>query len=404
MSSAGHPGSAGDTDATSGADKADKRRVGRPRGDHPGETVVLGLLAPPQVPREVAEDLAAELPGALSERVSDRVSWEVPTIRDPRVPDVEGGDESGDETIDDVGEWRRREGWDLAICLTDMPLLSGRRTVVADTSPTKDVALISLPALGPTRRRQRAREAIIQIVDEVLGENLVPGREDEERRDDGGRLAGRIAPDDDDGSLQLVAPTGRGRLRLLAGMLRANRPFRVVLGLSYALTAALGTAAFTVINNTIWQLSGAFGPVRFLALMLISLAAMVVYFIIVHDMWHRPSRRWGREYTVLLNATTVITLALGALSFYAALFALTLAAAGLFIEGSVLGRGIGHQPGLIDYAALAWVVSSLATLGGTLGSGLQASDDVHEAAYTYHRERRQQEEDGSDSARGGSAK
>jgi hypothetical protein len=63
--------------------------------------------------------------------------------------------------------------------------------------------------------------------------------------------------------------------------------------------------------------------------MLISLVVMVVYFIVVHDMWHRPSRRWGQEYKVLLNATTVITLTKGALSFYAALFALTLGAVGL---------------------------------------------------------------------------
>lgn len=192
-------------------------------------------------------------------------------------------------------------------------------------------------------------------------------------------------------------PAEVSKVRLLAGMVRATHPFRVVLGLSYALTAALGTAAFTVITNTIWQLSGALGWMRLLALMLISLVVMVVYFIVVHDMWHRPSRRWGREYTVLLNATTVITLTIGALSFYAALFALTLAAAGLFIEGSVLGGAIGYQPGLIEYATLAWIVSSLATLGGTLGSGLEAGEDVREAAYTYHRERRRTEDgEGSD--------
>lgn len=371
-------------------------RTGRQQGDESGEAgvvVVLGLLAPPQVPGEIVEELAVELPGALSERVSDRVSWKVPTIRDPRVPDVEGGDESGDDTIDDVGEWRRQEGWDLAICLTDMPLLSGRRTVVADTSPTKDVALISLPALGLTRRRQRAREAIIQIVDEVLGENLVPGREDEERRDDGGRLAGRIVPDDDDGSLQLVVPIGRGRLRLLAGMLRANRPFRVVLDLSYALVAALGTAAFTILTNTVWQLSSALGPARLSVLMFAAVATMVVYLIVVHDLWEKPSDRWGREHALLFNATTVITLTLGVLSLYAALFALTLVVAGLIIEGGVFRETIGRPAGPGDYAALAWMVSSLATLGGTLGSGLETSVDVREAAYSYHRERRT--EDGS---------
>jgi hypothetical protein len=352
--------------------------------------VVLGLLAPPQIPREVVEDLAAELPRALSERVSDRVSWEVPTLRDTRVPDVEYGEEGGDETIDDVSEWRRHEGWDLAVCVTDLPLLrSDGRVVIAESSPRQGAALVSLPALGVMNRRRRAREEIVRLVNDLLSDDLEPGREGEEHRDGGG--IGSMVPGDEDDNLQSVTPAGVGKLRLLAGMVRATHPFRVVLGLSYALTAALGTAAFTVITNTIWQLSGALGSVRLLALMLISLVAMVAYFIVVHDMWHRPSRRWGREYTVLLNATTVITLTIGALSFYAALFALTLAAAGLFIEGSVFGGALGYQPGLIDYAALAWIVSSLATLGGTLGSGLQASDEVREAAYTYHGERRKDE-------------
>jgi hypothetical protein len=356
-------------------------------------TVVLGLLAPPQVPGELVEELVDELPALLSERVSDRVSWEVPTIRDTRLPEVEYGEEGGDETIEDVSEWRRHEGWDLAICMTDLPLLrSDGRAIIAELSPRQDAALVSLPALGVIRRRRRAREEIVRLVNELLGDGPGLGRENEERRDGGG--IGRVVSGDD-GNLQSVMTAGVGKLRLLAGMVRATHPFRVVLGLSYALTAALGTAAFTVITNTIWQLSGALGWVRLLALMLISLVAMVVYFIVVHEMWHRPSRRWGREYTVLLNATTMITLTIGALSFYAALFTLTLAAAGLFIEGGVLGGALGYQPGLIDYALLAWIVSSLATLGGTLGSGLQASDDVREAAYTYHRERRTEDEDGS---------
>lgn len=374
----------------------DESQARSPKGDDSEYgTVVIGLLAPPQVPREFVEGLADELPGVLSERISDRVSWEIPTVRDTRLPDVEYGEEGGDETIDDVSEWRRHEGWDLAVCMTDLPLVrSDGRAVVAGASPRWDAVLVSLPALGVIHRRRRALEEIVRLVSELRSDNVEPAREGEESRN-GGTNGHTVSSDDE--NLQLVMPAEVSKVRLLAGMVRATHPFRVVLGLSYALTAALGTAAFTIITNTIWQLSGALGWMRLLALMLISLVVMVVYFIVVHDMWHRPSRRWGGEYTVLLNATTVITLTIGALSFYAALFALTLAAAGLFIEGSVFGGAIGYQPGLIEYATLAWIVSSLATLGGTLGSGLEAGEDVREAAYTYHRERRRTEDgEGSD--------
>lgn len=110
----------------------DESQARSPKGDDSEYgTVVIGLLAPPQVPREFVEGLADELPGVLSERISDRVSWEIPTVRDTRLPDVEYGEEGGDETIDDVSEWRRHEGWDLAVCMTDLPLVrSDGRAVV----------------------------------------------------------------------------------------------------------------------------------------------------------------------------------------------------------------------------------------------------------------------------------
>src|SRR5205814_1459710 len=46
---------------------------------------------------------------------------------------------------------RRRvidEGWQLALCLTDLPLQTARRPVVAHASMTHGVAVLSLPALG----------------------------------------------------------------------------------------------------------------------------------------------------------------------------------------------------------------------------------------------------------------
>ena len=366
-------------------------------------TVVLGLLAPPQVPREIVEDLAAELPEELSEHVSDRVSWKVPVIRDPRVPDAEGDEYAGDETIEDVGEWRRKEGWDLAVCVTDLPLLhDDGRAVVAEASPQQDTALVSLPALGVVRRRRHARDAIVRFVDEVLGNRLGAGQEHEEDPNESGRRSsepmtafGRVVRSEDDGHLQLVLPAGIGKPRLLAGMVRATRPFRVILGLSYALVAALGTAAFTLISFPIWQLSSALAPARLAALMVVSIVAIIVYLIVVHDLWERPSDRVDRKHARLFNAVTVIALTIGAVTFYAALFAATLFAGWFILDAGVFGSTIGHRVTASDYLTLAWMVSSLATLGGALGSGLQTSDEVREAAYTYHGERRQQE-DGDD--------
>jgi hypothetical protein len=74
------------------------------------------------------------------------------------------------------------EGWDLAICLTDLPLRIGRRPVIADASAAHGVALVSLPPLGELQLRRRARDAILRLVDGLVGESLTEGDDGEERR------------------------------------------------------------------------------------------------------------------------------------------------------------------------------------------------------------------------------
>ncbi len=67
------------------------------------------------------------------------------------------------EKIDVASERMLREGWSLAVCLTDLPLCIGQRPVVADASATHGVGLVSLPALGVTQVPRRTREAIVRL-------------------------------------------------------------------------------------------------------------------------------------------------------------------------------------------------------------------------------------------------
>ena len=350
----------------------------------------MGLLAAPGLPTEVADALAEELPGLLAERVTDAVVWSVPVATDPAAATLSGGVEA----IDAARELMLKHGWDLAVCLTDVPVRIGRRPVVADASATHGVALISLPALGAVQTRRRARDAVVRLVDGLVGESLEPGERGARRRARVGRRIADLAapvravePPDDDVDLRFVAAVVRGNLRLLAGMVRANRPWRLILRLSRALAAAAVAVTFTLVTSDLWALSNALDWVRLLALTLLSVGTTVAWLIFAHRLWEPAHGRARREQTVLFNTATTLTLLLGAAILYAALFALTLLGAGLVIDADVLSDTLGHRAGLGDYAALAWMASSLGTIAGGLGAGLESDQAVREAAYGYRVER-----------------
>jgi hypothetical protein len=354
--------------------------------------VQLGLIAAPGVAAELAEQLAEELPEALGAEVSENVDWSVPVVAHDLAT---GTTTSGIEMIDRARDRMRREGWHLAVCLTDLPLRIGRRPVVADVSVTHGVALLSLPALGAVQQRRRAREAVTRLVAGLLGEGgASAGPEgDDERRRNGLRLAEiaapvrPVTPQDGDIDLRFVAAVVRGNLRLLAGMVRSNRPWRVVARLSRALGAALAAVAFALVTSDIWRLASSLDWPRLLALSIISLTAIVVSLITAHGLWEHSTGERDRERVVLFNLATTVTVALGVATLYAALFVLTLAGAGLVLDPGPLRAALEHDVSFADYARLAWFVSSLATVGGALGAGLESDIAVREAAYGYRPER-----------------
>src|SRR3982750_815058 len=115
------------------------------RAQHHPE-IVVGLVAtPPDYPAQVAATLRAELADRLAERVDAHVRW---TVRDgwgEVAPRRDGGVEA---LLDDLARRRAEDRWDVAICLTDLPLHTERVPLVAQTSARRGVAVVSLPALG----------------------------------------------------------------------------------------------------------------------------------------------------------------------------------------------------------------------------------------------------------------
>src|SRR5829696_986774 len=137
-------------------------------------SVTLGLIPAPDIPEKNAKEIAKELPELLARRVDATISWEVPVVVDP----LTGSGCEAPEILDVCRERMLSEGWDLAVCLTDLPIYRGGRLVVADVSGQREVAGLSLPALGAMRLRRRVREVTLQLATELYARTKDAGPED----------------------------------------------------------------------------------------------------------------------------------------------------------------------------------------------------------------------------------
>ncbi|MFI6629956.1 hypothetical protein ACIBI7_13915 [Nonomuraea fuscirosea] len=348
--------------------------------------IVVGLVAaPPDYPAHLVARLTAELADRLAERVDPDVRWTIREGWGEVAPRRDGGVEA---LLDDLARRRADAHWDVAICLTDLPLRTERVPLVAQTSARRRVAIVSLPALG--LRQMRALRAVIpglvsRLLTDASPERMPPGRTSAELTDQVAAIHG-VVGEADAGEVGYVASWLTGRMRLVTGMVRANRPGRALLGLSKLLAGAFATAAFALTTDTIWEMGDALGGLHLTVIMLLGLIALVTWLIVAHDLWEKPDRETSAELARLFNLVTILTLALTAAVSYVVLFAGTVFVAALLIDTSVLERSLQRPVDLIDYLNLAWIISSLATVGGTIGSGLEDEDTVRAAAYAHHPE------------------
>ena len=195
--------------------------------------VVIGLVAGPGAPATLAQQLVGDLEAEL--RAKDpEIGWRLEVRVDPLVEPPA----TGTELIDATREVLLDADWDLALCLTDLPLRVGRRSVVAHASPVQGVGLVSVPALGAVSTWKKARAAVLGLVDDLLGEPEDTDDDPEDAAEWAERRTRRLralgADVDDDSVVSFTARVLTGNLGLLLGMVRANRPWRLAAKLSRA--------------------------------------------------------------------------------------------------------------------------------------------------------------------------
>jgi hypothetical protein len=345
--------------------------------------VVIGLVSAPGTASEIASNLADDLRAELSLQLPT-VEWRMPTVIDalvhPPADDAELVAAARDRLLED--------DWDLAVCLTDLPLQARRRPVVAHASALHGVAVVCLPALGAIGVRRRTLDTVVGLVCTLLGD----ARDEALSGSVAGlghraRELGMSQQQEGDGSVRFTARVLSGNVRLLIGMIRANQPWKLAIGLSRALTAALATGVFALVTRDIWHLSDALGWIRLSAIGVCSVAAITAALIVGAGLWEHTSHPVGRKQVTLFNLATTGTVVLGVLSLYVALLLLALLTSLLLVPPHLFDETIGHAVRVGDYVKLVWLAGALATLGGALGAGLESDAAVRAAAYTYRRDR-----------------
>ncbi|MFF2112469.1 hypothetical protein [Rhodococcus koreensis] len=342
-----------------------------------GEQVSVLFIADPGTPAALAERIAESLPQRLRSPYRPERRWTTCVRSKPYLPDEQADFADVIDTIDPSSEAE-----DIVVYLTDLPRRQDTLPVVADVSADHKFALISVAGVGGLRIERRVRTVTELAIAGVLGEpDLMPP----------GSAARLFRSAQTEDGIRYFAPSGLRRLRLLSGMVRANRPWRLVTGLSKVLVGAFATGAIALATDTIWLFADTMGPWRMSAATVLSIVAMILWLILDHELWERPKLPAERDRSVLYNTATVVTLVIGVVVLYVALFGLLLFTACLALPPELLSPILGHAVNFFDYLTLTWLLASIATIGGALGSGLEDDAAVKEAAYGVRQRQRIEE-------------
>ncbi|MGV9700966.1 hypothetical protein [Streptomyces sp. NPDC003483] len=357
------------------------------------EVTVVALLADPDAPTEIAQRMATLLPDRLARSSGRGRRFDVEVISEPFT--------AGTEDLRTVKRRiigrGREENWDVVVALTDLPLHSHRRQLVMDLSHEHGLALLSLPGLGGLRLQTRARQAVEDAVLSLARPQTAGAQGRRGRPPRRGPFAGCLTPvrtgeigEDELVDLRYVVSGPRGYLRVLGGMVRANRPWRLVPGLSKALAAALATGAVATVNSTIWTLAAALGTPRLVIATVGSIALMIGWLIVDAGLWHRTDEDSSEAHkrAALYNASTIVTVGIGVIVCYGGLVVINLVWALFILNERVFASMTRTQLHASGYWTLSWFVASVATVGGALGSGLESDEAIRAAAYSKREQER----------------
>ncbi|WP_240376721.1 hypothetical protein [Bacillus piscicola] len=378
------------------------------------QEIRVGIIPAPELPESIARDLLDKFPDYFSKYIDDQVSWNVDILVDP----LTGAAENVNDIIDEAIMRRKQKNWHYAICLTDLPIFTGKDIVLADANYEERVAQVSLPAFGSVPMKNRICNTIIELLSELYkgfsdikgaNQNSMQGKDmshkekkqvhyygfkqEKTRKFSSIRKTKFIRKDEKVDVRYIVIPRMNGRLRILLGMTHANRPWTVFPSFKNVIAIAFATGAYGLIFPTLWKLSAAFALPRLLGLTAVSLFSMVVWVTIAHGLWEKRTAKSKKKLRRLYNTATLSTLSIAVMFYYIVLVILFFGMVSIFVPPELFAEeaGLKESATIVDYVKLAWLAASVATVAGAMGAGLENDELVRTITYGYRQRRRYKE-------------
>ena len=351
------------------------------------DSLTLGLVPSPGLPEDIANDIRDDLARELGEAIDSEVRWVVRVVPDP----ITGSNVETPDLLEELGNLAHLDAWDYTIALTDLPVRRNGKIVLADASTDQRAGWISVPAMGVLGLRRKVRRIIVHLVEDLYAEsNEDTNQADNHLRSDG------VGRGDTSGAAEMIDTRYISRsifatARLLTGMVYANEPWTIFPSFKTTAVTAVATGSYGLIFSSMWELGEHASTLRLIVLSIVAMSLLGAWIIVSHDLW-QPHRGANSQFlTTVYNATTVLTIGTGVLFAYAMIYLVLLFESVIFMPPSLLTSRLEMPVDALNYVTATWVTTSVATLAGALGAGLEDTERVRQATFSWRMQRRLEE-------------
>lgn len=344
------------------------------------DNIKIGLIVAPQTAEKLVKQCLVSFSNYFENNTSE-VNFEFEI--EPNI--VIGSAEHVDRCIDYAYKRKRVKEWNYSICITDLPSLSNNKTVLSDINIQKKTAMVSLPALGVFRIKQKLCSIIIDIVSYIYGTSKNKSKNipfEKFSQFNIKKITSTIESPNNE--RYIYNSTAMGLAKTILGMTYANEPWKAVISFKKVIALGLATGTYISIFSTPWQLSVEYEWPRFVILMLLSFIGMTVWLIYAHNFWEPSSSKSQKKYRYLYNFTTLLTMLCLILLSYIVLFFLLLTSIVLFVPDNLFKSwGYANESySVSNYLRLSWFISSAGLLAGSLGTVMVGETKMKKITYT----------------------